>query len=416
MKEVSRDKSVRRFVFISTCPEPWGGSEELWSGAASVLAERGHAVSVFKTVVDESHPRIQRLKALSCRVRDLERLRFPQNLINIFLPARYQLTPLRKQGLWVALRLKLRRPDLVIVSQGDNVDSLHFGHLCRKLQLPYVLISQKASDHFWPLDKARLNMREVFDSAAQCFFVSGHNQSLTEDQVGKELTNAALVRNPFLVSGAQPLPWPGNEEEGWRLACVARLRLLDKGQDILLRVLAQEKWKARNLHVTFYGQGVNREGLIGLAQRLGINNVRFAGQTEDVSGIWREHHALIMPSRSEGLPLALVEAMMCGRPAVVTNVGGNAEIVEDQVTGFIAAAAAVDALDAALEKAWEKRRGWHEMGRRAAIRIRELVPADPATEFADRLTEIAGALERVESGRRNRPGERRRGRMEEPGG
>lgn len=388
------NKSQRRFVIISTCPEPWGGSEELWAGAASNLAENGHLVSILKTVVDEAHPAIQRLESLSCRVRDLKPIKGAQHFMNRFLPVRLQLTPIRKHALSIALHLKGRRPDLVIISQGDNYDGLHFGLLCRKLKQPYVLICQKATDHFWPQDKSRKNMREIFESAVECFFVSNHNRSLTEDQIGTQLANASVVRNPFLVPRDQTLPWPGNEDNGFRLACVARLALLDKGQDMLLRVLAREKWKNRKLHVSFVGQGVNREGLMGLSLRLGLSKVTFIDQTKDVVAIWKEHHALIMPSRSEGLPLALVEAMMCGRTSIVTNVGGNSEIIENDVTGFLAVGASEVSIDEALERAWHRRHEWRQIGELAAIRIRELVPENPAAEFADQLIGIVGKLER----------------------
>jgi glycosyltransferase involved in cell wall biosynthesis len=175
--------------------------------------------------------------------------------------------------------------------------------------------------------------------------------------------------------------------------------LLDKGQDILLRVLAQEKWKKRNLFVSFVGHGINREGLIELAKRLEVSNVSFPGYTKDVHGIWKEHHALIMPSRCEGLPLALVEAMLCGRTAIVTNVGGNSEVVEDGVTGFLAPAASEVDVDEALERAWERRKEWREMGQLAAKRVRELVPAEPAADFADYLVD---AVETLRSARTER--------------
>ena len=207
------------FTLISTCPEPWGGSEELWSGAAATLATRGHRVSAFKTALDESHPTVRRLKSLSCRVRGLPRLPLPQPLVT------------RSHLLKVAAHLTKRRPDLVVISQGDNYDGLHFGYLCRRLRLPYTLISQKATDHFWPPDVSRKYRRETYAAAARCFFVSEHNRRLTEDQNGATLKNAAVVRNPYLVPHEGPLAWPGGEQESLRLACVARLFLLDKGQD-----------------------------------------------------------------------------------------------------------------------------------------------------------------------------------------
>ena len=372
--------SARRFTIVSTCPDPWGGSEELWSGAAQVLSANGHRLSIFKTSLDQTHPRIQQLKSLSCTVRNLRRLPAPQPLIT------------RSHLFSMAVHLTVRRPDLVIISQGDNYDGLHFGYLCRKLRIPYALVSHKAADHFWPPDKSRRYRREVFAGAVRCFFVSEHNRRLTEEQNGMTLTNAEVVRNPYLVTADGPLPWPGREMECLRLACVARLYLLDKGQDILLRVLAGEKWKGRKLHVSFYGSGVNGEALADLAARLGLRNVSFEGQTEDVLGIWKNHHALVLPSRAEGMPLALVEAMMCGRPCVVTKVGGNAEVVQDGVTGFLATPDE-DSIDAALEEAWTRRGELRQMGERAALRIRELVPANPAQDFADTLLDLVRPLD-----------------------
>src|SRR5437764_1498485 len=96
------NKPRHRFVVISTCPEAWGGSEELWSGTAIRLAENGHQVSVFKTVVDRAHPAIRRLGSLSCKVRDLEQIRMAQRFVDLLLPSRYQLTPFRKQILYLS--------------------------------------------------------------------------------------------------------------------------------------------------------------------------------------------------------------------------------------------------------------------------------------------------------------------------
>jgi hypothetical protein len=50
--------TIFRFVIISTCPHAWGGSEELWRGAALHLAQAGHAMHIFKTHVQAEHPRI----------------------------------------------------------------------------------------------------------------------------------------------------------------------------------------------------------------------------------------------------------------------------------------------------------------------------------------------------------------------
>ena len=75
-----------------------------------------------------------------------------------------------------------------------------------------------------------------------------------------------------------------------------------------------------------------------------------------VEKIWAENQALVMPSRFEGLPLAMVEAMLCGRPIVATDIAGHSEIIDDGITGFLARAPTVPALLEALEKLWQRRR------------------------------------------------------------
>ena len=85
----------------------------------------------------------------------------------------------------------------------------------------------------------------------------------------------------------------------------------------------------------------------------------------DIRSIWADNHLLVMPSRAEGTPLALVEAMICGRPSVVTDVGGNTEWIDEPSTGFVAEAPSARSLDNALERAWEARGHWESIGQRA---------------------------------------------------
>jgi glycosyltransferase involved in cell wall biosynthesis len=284
-----------------------------------------------------------------------------------------------------------------VVSQGANFDGLAYSDLCRVSSCPYVIISQKAVDYIWPLDKDRMVMRSALQAALRCYFVSQHNLHLTESQIGETLTNAEIVCNPFLVSGS-PLPWPGNEDHSIKLACVARLEAGEKGQDILLQVLARPLWRTRNLSVSFFGAGCNSEALQGLARRLALKNVDFPGFVNDVESIWKTHHALVLPSRTEGLPLALIEAMMCGRFGIVTNEGGTSEVVEEGRTGFIANAAKVDELDNAMERAWTVREEWESIGKAAGSAVRTMVPLDPVASFT---AELLGLVDSLAHRRRN---------------
>ncbi len=377
-----------RFVFVSG-NRAWGGSEELWSATAAVLASEGHGVTVFKSGVDGSEPRIRRLGELSVPIRDLARFSFmPKRAFTLLRAlssgAAYAHELVR---LLIGLRFS-RRPDLVVISQGGNHDGYFLAEACRRLRLPYAIVSQKASELYWPADWQQKTIAAVYRAARASFFVSEHNLRLTEEQLGFSLTNAEVVRNPFLVSWTPRNDWPGDQHE-LRLACVGRLHPREKGQDLLLRVLSRPRWRERPLSVTFYGEGLQRASLERMAHALQLSNVTFAGFVHDVPSIWSRHHGLILPSRCEGLPIVLVEAMLSGRVPIVTNAGGNAEVVGDGVTGYLASAATEDALDDAMERAWSERHRWRELGAAAAQHIRTLVPPEPERCFADRLVKLA---------------------------
>jgi len=382
---------INKLVFLSSCPEPWGGSEELWYGTALQFASSGHQISVVKTLIDPSHANIRVLQQ-ACRSVDdyYDQYQVPRllRLARRVLPHRW-LPPTPDFGYeWLCKYLHRLKPDLVVVSQGENFDGLHFVNACHQGNVAYVLISQKATDSKWPCAETRSVMRRAYAGAERAYFVSNHNLELTQCQMGLRLSNAEIVRNPFLTPVSEALPWPDTADGVFKLACVARLFIMEKGQDVLLRVLAQEKWKQRPIEVNFFGVGMHLEALKGMASFLGLDNVRFAGFTSEISDVWREHHALVLPSRCEGLPLSLVEAMLCGRFGIVTDVGGTAEIVDDNESGFVAQAATVQSFDEAMERAWQQRHQWQHIGRQAAASVRTYVPADPCATFADKLREL----------------------------
>ena len=67
----------------------------------------------------------------------------------------------------------------------------------------------------------------------------------------------------------------------------------------------------------------------------------------------------------EGMPLALVEAMLCGRIAVVTNVGGITEWIDHNINGFIAAEANAESFNKAMQQAFDRIDDWKTIGKAA---------------------------------------------------
>jgi glycosyltransferase involved in cell wall biosynthesis len=372
-------EKAKSIQFFTTCPEAWGGSEELWSGAARRLVDEDFQVTANLSYLEETHPRVLGLIESGVRV---EKYR------GVPLFWRFHGFGGRWEPALTIAHLRATKPRLAVISQGENLDGQRQILYCRAASIPYVVICQKAMEDECPLDENRDDLRESFAHAERIFFVSQHNRAVTEERLGQKLANAEVVWNPFNVDYHPDLEWPSMADGRFRLACVARLWMRDKGQDVLLKVLAQEKWKKRAIDVRFYGNGHNAQGLAEMARMLGTEHVQFCGFADDVTEVWRQCHALILPSRHEGLPLALVEAMLCERPAIATDAGGNAEVLEDEVTGFLAPSATVGGVDDAMERAWNRRTEWQKIGMNAARLIRKKVPEDPCAIFADRLKEI----------------------------
>ena len=104
--------------------------------------------------------------------------------------------------------------------------------------------------------------------------------------------------------------------------------------------------------------------------------MRLCGFERDFMKIWKDHHLHILISRGEGLALALIESMFCGRPAVVTRTGGNHELLRDNQDGFVSAGDDPEVIREALERAWINRQSWPEMGEAAFQRANEWIPRD----------------------------------------
>jgi glycosyltransferase involved in cell wall biosynthesis len=378
-----------RFTFISSMEAgPWGGSEELWSQTALRLHKEGHRVSACMLRWLQPSPKFLALGEEGIRLHTQPR----------FLPLSARtwnkLTGQRDgEYAWI----KRQKPDLAIISQGGNADGLRWMELCRELRIPYVAVVQCNAEQWWPLDSNVDRLAAAYRAALLVACVSRGNLEMLERQIVQRLPNATVIWNPFEVPLDQPPGWP-RENGVCKMACVARLDPSAKGQDLLFQVLQHPRWKERPVEMNLYGAGLWGDGLHRLAESLELENVHFHGHVNDVRTIWKQNHILVLPSRYEGLPLALVEAMWCGRPAVVTDVAGNAEVCVDGETGFVAAAPTAKLLEETLERAWNNRHDWQRMGLAARARAEKLIPKDPVGNFCRLLQETAAASHPARAG------------------
>lgn len=378
-----------KFGFISTMGSlPWGGSEDLWSETAACLVRQDH--TAIACVHDWGRQEAAPLKRLEELGVGLHRRHQPPQLTTLGLVTEK-----------IAHRLGLRRPrisayesfastcpNLTLVSlPGSFPEADSCGPLVRA-GLPFVVLVQSAAEQWWPTDPARREAISLLQAARAVLFVSEANRRLVARQLAYDHPQTRVVRNPFRVPYETLLPWP-EPAAPLRLAFVGRLEPDAKGCDLALEALADPVWKDRNLTLTFFGTGRAEEGVRALSDRLGLGpRVRFAGHARDIVSIWRDHHALLLPSRYEGMPLAIVEAMLCGRPCIATAVAGHAEFITEGQTGFLANFPTVESVNATLLRAWDSRQLWPGLGAEARRRVRQLVPSAPAQTLADLLLEL----------------------------
>jgi glycosyltransferase involved in cell wall biosynthesis len=106
--------------------------------------------------------------------------------------------------------------------------------------------------------------------------------------------------------------------------------------DVFLNAVRHVANKIPNLKVVIVGDGELRNKLQKLSVSLGIeNNVSFAGYQDDIESWLRKSKIFVLTSDSEGLSLSMMEAMMCGLPVVVSDVGDMGDLVENGVNGYL---------------------------------------------------------------------------------
>jgi glycosyltransferase involved in cell wall biosynthesis len=134
------------------------------------------------------------------------------------------------------------------------------------------------------------------------------------------------------------------------IGLVGRMDHWGKGHKELFTAMAQlqERYPC---HALIVGGGRREDEVKQMAENLGIaGQVHFLGSRRDVFDLLQAMDIFVLPSYSEGLSLALLEAMAAGLPVIATAVGGNPEVVTDSITGLLIPPRNANALAEAMER------------------------------------------------------------------
>jgi glycosyltransferase involved in cell wall biosynthesis len=355
----------------------WAGSEETWRILADYCLAQGHQIDLLLSEKVANSAQVSALRSQGAVAK-----------------VRKELTPIARRlalrGLSSRFKQFFNSPhDVIFVSTGGIADCAWIPDLIpeiEKSKTPIVFVIQSNAEGAVQEQEARDQLTKIYAKASLMIFLSEHNLKLAERQLAYRFPRRTILMNPVRDAVSKPLAWPSSDNGKLRMAEVARLEVGDKRQDQLLEALSTDEWKGRNWSLTFFGSGPDEEHIKKLITFYGLEDkVSFGGHVGDFREIWSTHHVHILPSSREGMPLALIESMFCGRPAVVTRAGGNAELVRDGIEGYVSPGMHPEIIRETLERAWADRERWSQMGLSAFDRVSELVPRNWASQMLDLL-------------------------------
>lgn len=243
--------------------------------------------------------------------------------------------------------LQRARPDIVHVHAGIGWE----GHaavraataagvpVIRTEHLPYLLTDPSQQDEYRKTSAVLARLICVSDAVGESHCSAGIDPALV-----KTIHNGVAPHQPFRSRAALRGEWGVGDAPV--LLMVGRLAE-QKGHALLLDALPAVRAAHPDVVVLLAGDGPL---LIPTARRISAKglagSVRMLGNRSDVADLMMLADLLVLPSAFEGLPLVALEAMAAGLPVVATIAPGNAEAIEDGVTGRLAAADAASFADA----------------------------------------------------------------------
>ena len=305
-----------------------GGAERVLSYLGPALAAEGHAVTVLTSRVDPTTPAVEIGDAPGPGSFRVERLATsPLRFVGTLLYA-------RALGRWFA-----RHPvDVAYVSMLKH-DAYAVLGAARRGGFPVVLRPEGAGrtgDIAWQA-WGRFGRTIARRCRARADALVAISPAVRGELLADGYDPARIVDLPNGVP-IPPEPWarPAGLGESLRATYVGRLSF-EKGVDVLVRAWPGVRAAVPGARLTLVGDGPERPALDGLIRDLDLGDaVTLAGAMADPSVELRRSSLFVLPSREEGMSVALLEAMALGIPLVASAIPGNRALIEPGAHGRLA--------------------------------------------------------------------------------
>ena len=271
--------------------------------------------------------------------------------------------------------LKSRTFDLVHANEAHAVSAAWLARAYRRLPL---IVSRRVG---YPIGRSRI-ARSRYEAAARIVA----NSQWVADQAAA--SGAPKDKLTVVFEGAEipPRLTPGQRSAARRrwqqpdgaplLGCVGVLSP-DKGQDWLIRAVAELRSAFPGLCLLLAGDGPCRRDLEALARGLGVSDcVLFAGFVKDVESVYAALDVFLLPSFFEALNNSLLAAMTYEVPSIAFRRGALPEIIEDGSSGLLVDAADLPQLTAAIRRLLHERDFAAALARAGRLRVESSFSAD----------------------------------------
>jgi len=260
------------------------------------------------------------------------------------------------RGIYQILRLSwfLRHDRFDVVHTHDLWSNLMGIPAARLAGIPAIVSSRRDLGHFdWYQGKRRAWLRRVqnLSSAVLTNALQVRDALITEDGFAPEklrVIHNGVDLKKFEVPSEREVLFP-DTGKGKLIVLVGNMHSDVKGHPCLIASAPAVILEFPSTRFVFVGDGEARQRFENQVRELGLDEkFIFLGRRDDVARILASCDIAVLPSRAEGLPNAVLEYMAAGLPTVVSRVGGNSELVEDEVTGLLVPSEDAVALSTAL--------------------------------------------------------------------
>ena len=341
----------------------WGGSEELWYRTALLAQCRGWKIGCALYYWADKEIKIQPLKEAGAGVYYFpNKGRTKRNLIE-----RIQ----NKISKWkikkVIANLPVKDYDVVVINQGAFENTTPAWRSFYKKHDRYLVLYHNYKEREVLKGVKKATVQNWITHAKANLFASRRIIEVLENNSGLKLSNAEILLNPISFPvPSHPSPYPSLKNGGYCFVMLAALEVWRKAQDNLVNALSSEKWKQRNWTLYLYGEGKDHQKLTELINSKGLKNKIFLpGHSKDVKAVLENAHLLLQITHIDAMRLSVVEAMAVGRPVVVSRIGDMPYWVNEGENGWISKDASVEEIGQTMEKAWQQKEQWPQIGANA---------------------------------------------------